>query len=185
MKQIYSITFLIWLLLSTRYIQAQNVFRFEHIGTEQGLSQNTGSSILFDSKGFMWIGTWIGLNRYDGYEFKIFKGQAENARLFTNNRVTKLWEDRKGFIWVETYDGYYHFFNPVSETFSTVPSYEGNVAKNNKITCFLQYTDDIIMLGSSNAGIFWLQYDAGKGTYTVTQYLDRGNCALSNNCVLQ
>ena len=50
----------------------QNIFRFDHIGSEDGLSQNTGFSILFDSKGFMWVGTYNGLNRYDGYEFKIF-----------------------------------------------------------------------------------------------------------------
>jgi signal transduction histidine kinase/ligand-binding sensor domain-containing protein/AraC-like DNA-binding protein len=183
MKQIPSITLLISLIFSQLYVQGQDVFRFEHIGTEQGLSQNTGSSILFDSKGFMWIGTMNGLNRYDGYEFKIFRGQAENASIFTNNRVTSLWEDRKGFIWVETYDGYYHFFNPVSEIFSTVPHYEGEIANNNKINCFLQYTDDIIILGSSKAGIFLLQYDTGKGTYSVSQYLDRGKYALSNNSI--
>ncbi len=183
MKIRFTTAFLILQLLVTAYTSGQNVFRFEHIGTEQGLSQNTGMSILFDSKGFMWIGTWNGLNRYDGYEFKVFKGQAENIRIFTNNRVTKIWEDRRGFIWVETYDGYYHYFNPESETFSTVPQYESNVTSNNKITCFLQYADDIILLGSSNAGIYLLRYDPEKGTYAASQYLDRGNYALSNNNV--
>ena len=41
----------------------QDIFRFERMGSEDGLSQNTAFSILFDSKGFMWIGTYNGLNR--------------------------------------------------------------------------------------------------------------------------
>jgi signal transduction histidine kinase/ligand-binding sensor domain-containing protein/AraC-like DNA-binding protein len=163
-------------------IFSQNVFRFEHIGTEQGLSQNTGSSILFDSKGFMWIGTMNGLNRYDGYEFRIFTGQSESASNFTNNRVTRLWEDRKGFIWAETYDGYYHYFNPKTEVFSTIPDYEENVSKNFRINSFLQYNDETIILGS-NSGIFVLYYDPQQGVYTGNQYPDKGNHSLSNNNV--
>ncbi len=182
MKQLFPFLILGWIFLFPYQVHGQYIFRFEHIGTEAGLSQNTGSSILFDSKGFMWIGTWNGLNRYDGYEFKIYKGQSENSKIFTNNRVTDLWEDKKGFIWVETYDGYYHFFNPVNETFSTIPQYADYVA-NNEITCFLQYTDDMVILGSSGAGIFILQYDGGNGTYSVSQYIDRGNFSLSNNSV--
>lgn len=162
---------------------SQNVFRFEHIGTEQGLSQNTGSSILFDSKGFMWIGTMNGLNRYDGYEFRIFRGQSENSKNFTHNRVTNLWEDRKGYIWVETYDGYYHYFNPETEVFSTIPDYSEYVAKNFRINSFLQYDDETIILGS-NSGIFILYHDASKGTYTTCRFPDRGNQALSNNNVM-
>ena len=64
------------------------------MGSEDGLSQNTAFSILFDSKGFMWIGTMNGLNRYDGYEFKIYRSSSENGNNFTNNRVTRLWEDQ-------------------------------------------------------------------------------------------
>jgi signal transduction histidine kinase/ligand-binding sensor domain-containing protein/DNA-binding response OmpR family regulator len=161
---------------------AQNVFRFEHIGSEQGLSQNTGSSILFDSKGFMWIGTMNGLNRYDGYEFKIFKGQSASSRNFTNNRVTRLWEDRKGFIWAETYDGYYHFFNPQTEIFSTIPDYGENAAKNFRINSFLQYDDETVILGS-NSGIFILYFDAERSTYSGNHYPDKGNHPLSNNNV--
>src|SRR5512133_1303151 len=162
-------------------LQAQNVFRFGRIGTEQGLSQNTGSSILFDSKGFMWIGTMNGLNRYDGYEFRIYKGQSASAKNFNNNRVTRLWEDKKGFIWAETYDGYYHFFNPRTEVFSTIPDYKENISRNFRMNNFLQYTDDVIFLGSNNAGIFVLQYDEANSTYRVSQYPDKGNQPLSNN----
>ena len=185
MKQLFSMHFSVLLVDGTAIrLDGQNVFRFEHIGTEQGLSQNTGSSILFDSKGFMWIGTMNGLNRYDGYEFKIFKGQSASARNFTNNRVTRLWEDKKGFIWAETYDGYYHFFNPESEIFSTIPNYEEQCCKKHKINSFLQYTDDIIITGIFKCRNFYTcSMIRKKATYTVSQYLDKGNYPLSNNNV--
>ena len=150
--------------------KSQNIFRFDHIGSEDGLSQNTAFSILFDSKGFMWIGTMNGLNRYDGYEFKIFKSSTGSPASFTNNRVTNLWEDLKGFIWLETYDGYYHFFNPETEIFQSIPSYEGTDIKNGAMRFFLQYSKDIILLGSSESGVYFLKFDDLKNTYLISHF---------------
>lgn len=171
------------LLLLSPIVAGQNIFRFEHIGSDEGLSQNTAQSILFDSKGFMWIGTWNGLNRFDGYEFKIFRSSADNANNFTNNRVRNLWEDSKGFIWIETYDGFYHFFNPQTETFSTIPHYEGTEANNGAMHIFLQYSDEIIFLGSSVSGVFYLKYDESKNSYAVTQFTDKETNSIPCNDV--
>jgi signal transduction histidine kinase/ligand-binding sensor domain-containing protein/DNA-binding NarL/FixJ family response regulator len=150
----------------------QDIFRFERMGSEDGLSQNTAFSILFDSKGFMWVGTFNGLNRYDGYEFKIYRSSSENGNNFTNNRVTKLWEDRKGFIWLETYDGYYHFFNPETEVFTSIPFYEGTEVKNGAMQFYLQYSDDKVFLGSTVSGLYYLNYDNNVKTYQVEHFPD-------------
>lgn len=80
--------------------------RFDRISTEKiirakGLSQNTIHCILQDSKGFMWMGTWDGLNRYDGYSFTIFN--MENG--LSNSTIYDIVEDRSGNIWVATDDG--------------------------------------------------------------------------------
>jgi ligand-binding sensor domain-containing protein len=158
------------LLLCPLRVPGQNIFRFDHIGSEDGLSQNAGFSILFDSKGFMWIGTFNGLNRYDGYEFKIFRSSPGNLSSFTNNRVIKLWEDKRNFIWLETYDGYYHFFNPVTEIFQSLPLIEGNEVHIGAMKVFLQYSDDIIFLGSSESGFYLLKYDYDGKTYLIKQF---------------
>jgi signal transduction histidine kinase/ligand-binding sensor domain-containing protein len=171
------------LLLFTLSGSGQNIFRFDHIGSEDGLSQNTGFSILFDSKGFMWIGTWIGLNRYDGYEFKIFRSSPGSLSGFTNNRVIKLWEDKRNFIWLETYDGYYHFFNPVTEIFQSLPLYEGKEARSGAMKVFLQYSDDIIILGSSESGLYLLKYDESGKTYTIQQFNAKGKNSISSDRV--
>ena len=51
--------------------------KFEHLTLENGLSQSTINAIVQDRQGFMWFGTQDGLNRYDGYDFKIFKHDAD------------------------------------------------------------------------------------------------------------
>ena len=180
MKHNHSISVVIIIFFLSLRGYGQDIFRFERIGSEEGLSQNTAFSILFDSKGFMWVGTYNGLNRYDGYEFKIYRSSSENGTNFTNNRVIKLWEDKRGFIWLETYDGYYHFFNPESEVFTSLPYYEGSEVKNGAMQFFLQYSDDIIFLGSTVSGVYYLKYDSSGKTYTVKNYTDKSENTLTN-----
>jgi two-component system sensor histidine kinase ChiS len=68
-----STLFLLCSLLLTLYLAAEEgILKFEHISSEDGLSQNTVTAIIQDQKGFMWFATQEGLNRYDGYEFKIY-----------------------------------------------------------------------------------------------------------------
>ncbi|MFZ0280442.1 MAG: two-component regulator propeller domain-containing protein [Bacteroidales bacterium] len=182
MKITHRILLLVFCVFFPVTVQGQNIFRFDHIGSEDGLSQNTGFSILFDSKGFMWVGTYNGLNRYDGYEFKIFRSSTGDPASFTNNRVIKLWEDLKGFIWLETYDGYYHFFNPETETFHSIPSYEGDV-KNGAMKVFLQYSKDKILLGSSESGLYLLKFDSLKNTYAIRHFTDTQDNSIVNNSI--
>ena len=156
--------------------------RFEYLSTDNGLSQNTVSCILCDSKGFMWFGTMNGLNRYDGYTFKIFQNTKSKPGLLTNNRIVSIWEDKKQFIWIETYDGYYHYFNPRTEVFFTLPKYMVNLEeKYSKINSFYQFSDEEIWLGSSNSGVYRLVYNQKTDTYDQEQFLSRGQFSISNN----
>lgn len=91
--------FLCWLLLgSLPLLQAQETrVLVEQISTEEGLSNRFVRSIFQDSKGFMWIGTKIGLNRYDGYQFKIFN--QKNSAL-KSDHIEQIWEDADSNLWV-------------------------------------------------------------------------------------
>ncbi len=80
----------------------KSVLRFQLYTTDQGLSQNMVDCMLKDSKGFMWIGTWNGLNRFDGYNFTIFKQSPNERYSISNNFIYSLVEDRYGNIWVGT-----------------------------------------------------------------------------------
>ncbi len=86
--------------------QSDNDFtHLQHIGMEQGLSSNKVNCIMQDKKGFMWIGTDYGLNRYDGYNFKVFLKNPVDSLSLTDNDIKCLTQDANGNIWIGTRSG--------------------------------------------------------------------------------
>ncbi|MEP6749961.1 MAG: ATP-binding protein, partial [Bacteroidota bacterium] len=81
---------------------AQKTPDYESISTAQGLSQGMVFDILQDRDGFIWVATKNGLNRYDGYSFKVFSNDPYNAHTLSSNTIVKLFEDSKGRIWAGT-----------------------------------------------------------------------------------
>lgn len=79
--------------------------RFEQLTTENGLSQSTINDILQDSRGFLWFATEDGLNRYDGYEFKVYRNNPFDPFSISSNQISSLLEDKEGNIWVGTKGG--------------------------------------------------------------------------------
>src|SRR5580765_2434810 len=74
-------------LFSIRLVYANDSYLVEYIGIERGLSNNAVTCIFQDHHGFMWFGTYDGLNRYDGYSFKIFRNQLNDENSLPNNRI--------------------------------------------------------------------------------------------------
>jgi len=70
--------------------------RFARISTADGLSQTKVSQIVQDNQGFMWFGTQYGLNRYDGYNFKVFAHDPGNPNSFSGVYIRSLFKDRDG-----------------------------------------------------------------------------------------
>ncbi len=78
---------------------------FKHISREQGLSQSRVSCIVQDNKGFMWFGTANGLNKYDGYEFTVYRNDPEDPYSLSDNDIQTLYNDQAGRLWIGTYGG--------------------------------------------------------------------------------
>src|ERR1700694_5709437 len=78
--------------------QRQNI-RFEHLGTDEGLSQSNVTCILQDSRGFMWFGTRDGLNKYDGYKITVYKNNLKNKNSLSNNYTPDIFESPEGDLW--------------------------------------------------------------------------------------
>lgn len=112
MKKLLVIIFLLSEILFGQY---RNLI-FEHLTIENGLSQSSVLSIYQDSKGFLWFGTSDGLNRYDGYSFKIYKNDIRNPYSISNNVINHITEDPDGNLWIATANGL-NKFNPRSEKF--------------------------------------------------------------------
>lgn len=115
------------LLLFTIGIQAQKskLESSQNFSISNGLAHNGVTSILEDSKGYVWIGTYDGLNRYDGYGFTTFKNSVEND-LLVNNRIRTLAEDKKGNLWIGTDEGI-SIYTYAKEKFTTL--YSNNLIK--------------------------------------------------------
>jgi signal transduction histidine kinase/ligand-binding sensor domain-containing protein len=77
-------------------------FKFKKIDSNDGLSDNTISSIFQDHRGFLWIGTRDGLNKYDGYTFQVFRKQLYDTTSLSGNIITAINEDSNGNIWIGT-----------------------------------------------------------------------------------
>ncbi len=86
-------------------IGQNSLVKVTHLSLEAGLSQSNVRCILQDKTGFLWIGTQDGLNRYDGYNFRVFKNNPNDANSISDNMITCLLEDKKGFLWIGTLDG--------------------------------------------------------------------------------
>ncbi len=81
------------------------ILQFENLSTEQGLSQSTVTAILQDRQGFMWFGTESGLNKYDGYQFTVYKHDSQDPQSLVSNVITAIYEDRDGSLWIGTSGG--------------------------------------------------------------------------------
>ena len=105
MRRFYSLLLCcMWVLCA----QAHEHYVVQHYSIKDGLSQNTVMAILQDRQGFMWFGTWEGLNRFDGYTFKVYKAMNNGVEAHVNNRVDIIFEDESERIWWGTYDGHFY-----------------------------------------------------------------------------
>jgi ligand-binding sensor domain-containing protein len=98
----------------------QPALYFGRITTEKGLSNNHVNCILQDRRGFMWIGTNDGLNRYDGNHFIIFRNTPGDSTSLPGNMINDIIEDEDGVLWIATGDGglgRYDYRQPVSRQF--------------------------------------------------------------------
>ncbi len=86
------------------YAQQEQI-QFSHLTSEDGLSLSVVNKIIQDRRGFMWFGTYNGLDRYDGYNFKIYLSENKNPSSISGNSISAMLEDKAGNIWVGTASG--------------------------------------------------------------------------------
>jgi len=92
--------------------------QIENISTRQGLSNNNTWSLLQDSRGFIWIATNYGLNRYDGYNFKVYNYDPTDSNSIYPGWNFSLLEDKNGLIWFSTSSHGFYSFDPHTEKFT-------------------------------------------------------------------
>jgi len=139
------------------FSQNNNDIKFDRITSEnfkieKGLSQNSAFCILQDSKGYMWIGTWDGLNRFDGYNFITYKSSITgNSNELSNQTINALFEDKKGILWIGTQTGL-NSFDRKSQKFTqyTHNTHDPFSISSDTINCIVEENDNILWLGTNN-----------------------------------
>ena len=153
--------------ISTSYANIRESFNFKNITIEDGLSQSTVETIYQDSKGYIWIGTNDGLDRYNGYEFKHYKHDKYDKNSIANNYIVDIIEDKNGYIWVSTIGGLSRI-NPDKDEIKNYYSKEdrGNLSNSNlwQLLC----TKDNRLIASTIDGLN--VYDKNKDKFTRILY---------------
>jgi two-component system, sensor histidine kinase and response regulator len=180
--------FFLWLLILL-YIPASNLYslpaeklNFTHITTDEGLSLSTVTSILQDSKGFMWFGTYDGLNKYDGYDFTIYRHDPNDPSSLVSNQIKSLYEDNEGNLWITTFSGIarYDYDKDRFINYNTRNGYNldkldtWNILKDSKGNFWLSTNDNGLVL-----------YDETKNTATVYNAAPGKKGALQSNIIRQ
>lgn len=96
-------------------------YYFHHFQVENGLSNNAVITCVQDKKGFLWFGTKDGLDRFDGYTFKIFRNDPDDTTSIGSNFIHTLYVDPSDIMWVGTEKGLYKY-DATTESFSLLPT---------------------------------------------------------------
>ena len=101
-------------------------YKFKYLSIENGLSKNTVHDIVQDSNGYIWIATFNGLNRFDGYAIKVFRTDSDTQSSIIDNLVTSIDYDGVRNLWAGTSDGL-SIFQPSANTHYDIVFYFNGV----------------------------------------------------------
>ncbi len=139
--------------------------KFRHLGIEDGLSQNGAFAIEQDSKGFIWVGTKDGLNKYNGYDFTVFTHDPFDSTTLSSNYIGTVFEDSRGILWVITYEGEINLMDGKTELFRKIPvtiPYMTSIAEDKAGN---------IWIGSYRKGLYLIKReDISTSHFRVTNY---------------
>ena len=135
-------------------VKYESSLKFEHLGIDDGLSQADVRSIAQDPQGFMWFGTLLsGLNRYDGYGFKVFQHDSSDSTSISNNCIWVLYVDKSGTLWIGTNGGGLNKYIPETENFLRYthdPNDSSSIADNS-----------ILSIYEDKSGTLWIGTNGG------------------------
>ncbi|MCB0284119.1 MAG: SpoIIE family protein phosphatase [Calditrichaeota bacterium] len=136
--------------ICTLYAQDDDLI-FEHFNTSHGLSNNETHAVLQDSKGFLWIATQDGLNRFDGYNFKNYRNDPLDTTSIANNVSFPIHESKDGNLWIGTQKGL-SLYNRTTDNFTNF-AYQSiqNVPGSAE-----QWANVVLSIYEDDDGILWL-----------------------------
>jgi len=156
---------------------------FDRLWLEEGLSQSSVRALHQDSRGFLWIGTEDGLNKYDGYSFKVYKSDSDNPNSLGSNFIRAIHESPAGVLWIGTNGGGLTRFDTSSENFTRYQSANNQPGiSNNFVWDIYEDENGILWIGTDGGGLN--RFDPGTGQFTDYRYDQSDPQSLSDDEVI-
>lgn len=154
--------------------------KFNHLTTEEGLTQINVNCVKQDSRGFMWIGTRNGLNRYDGYKVTTYRNDTQSNTSISNNMVNDLVEDRDGNIWLATQGGLNMYDRHNGNFIRYIHNpLESNSLSDNLINRLAMDHDGNLWIATQNGGLDY--FDIKHKTFEHHLHSDSDPTTISDN----
>lgn len=172
------------LIIQTSLVISQTEkYQIESFGLEQGLSSNCVLEILQDSRGFLWFGTADGLNRYDGYELKLFSEDPFDSSSISGSYITALIEDASGTLWIGSDGGGLCKYDHIKNTFASFKADHSNPGSisSNKIWAIFEDSKGNLWIGTER-GLNLFDRETGEFSHWENKPGDENS--LSHNQVL-
>jgi signal transduction histidine kinase/ligand-binding sensor domain-containing protein/DNA-binding response OmpR family regulator len=126
------------------------------LGIEKGLSNNSVRVVYQDKKGFIWLGTYDGLNRYDGNEFKVFRNKLNDSASLPHNYIYSIHEDADNNLWVGTGQGvvkYDHTYSNFSALYGYLYLAKQPVKITINATAIRSHRDGSLLIATNGWGL--------------------------------
>lgn len=125
--------------------------QFDKLDMTQGLSNNWVICFYKDSRGYLWIGTWDGLNKYDGNNFTNYIPNEADSNSIAGNMINALYEDKNNNLWVGTSANYISIYDRATERFlHFTPDNDGIDRKLETVYSFLEVNDSLLLIGTEH-----------------------------------
>ena len=137
--------------------------RFHHLTMEDGLSNNEVTAIIQDTNGYIWIATGDGLDRYDGYNFKVFRHDPGDPGSVAANFIRTLYEDPQGRLWVGTFSSGLDLYDSTTGSFRHYRHIPGdpNSLISDDISSLNSASDGRLLIGTRDSGLDILDTNNG------------------------
>ncbi len=146
---------------------------FEHYTSLDGMPHNAVSDIHQDGKGFVWLCTWYGLSRFDGYTFHNYLTLPGDYSPLSHNRFLRITEDVRGYLWLTTYDNKLYRFDKTKEEFTGIPhSLPGFEGKDYRVETYLGASDGATWISIAGAGLIRASQDDPSKPIAAATYFD-------------
>lgn len=146
------------LLLIPTAVGATERIHFKRLSTNEGLSQSAVTAIAQDKEGFVWFGTQDGLNRYNGYEFQVFRHNSNDSMSISDNYVWCVVTARNGDVWVGTLQGGLNRYDRINGSFERFLHADDDSTSlpGNDVTCLFEDSRGVLWIGTWGGGLAWL-----------------------------